>query len=137
MDTAVRALVWQRAESCCEYCGLRQSDTPFRTFHIDHIIPRVDGGTTTKENLALACVSCSLRKGARRIAIDPESRRMVALYNPRRHGWQEHFRWEGVQLLGRTATGRATVEALTLNRLLIVAIRQQLTELGRHPPTQE
>ncbi len=37
-------------------------------FHIDHVVPVVDGGATKLENLALACVSCSLRKAARRVA---------------------------------------------------------------------
>ena len=31
------------------------------TFHIDHIVPVVADGETTSANLALACVSCSLR----------------------------------------------------------------------------
>jgi hypothetical protein len=45
MDSAVRALVWQRAGDRCEYCHLHQSDSPFRTFHIDHIVPRKHQGT--------------------------------------------------------------------------------------------
>lgn len=130
----LRRFVVRRAGGCCEYCGLSQEGQE-ATFHIDHVIPRVDGGPTTKENLALACVSCSLRKGAQRIALDPESRRMVALYNPRRDPWQAHFRWDGIFLRGLTATGRATVEALKLNRPLIVAIRQELTDRGRQPPS--
>src|SRR5438132_1660091 len=52
MDTALRNLVWQRAESRCEYCGLSQSDSPFRTFHIDHIRARKHGGDDAASNLA-------------------------------------------------------------------------------------
>jgi 5-methylcytosine-specific restriction endonuclease McrA len=59
-----RRLVLQRAGDRCEYCGLSQAGQ-VATFHIDHVIPVVANGETVAENLALACVSCSLRKSAR------------------------------------------------------------------------
>jgi 5-methylcytosine-specific restriction endonuclease McrA len=62
----------------CEYCGLSQEGQE-ATFHIDHVIPLAAGGKTVAENLALACVSCSLRKAARQTAIDPQSGKEVAL----------------------------------------------------------
>jgi hypothetical protein len=129
----VRRLVSQRATGRCEYCGLSQEGQE-ATFHIDHIVPVVVGGQTTAENLALACVSCSLHKAARQTAIDPQTGEEVAIYNPRRERWSDHFRWEGVRLVGQTATGRATVAALDMNRPLILAIRQEEANLGRHPP---
>jgi 5-methylcytosine-specific restriction endonuclease McrA len=64
---ALRNLVIERAGSRCEYCGLSQRGQA-ATFHIDHVIPLAAGGPTTPENLALACVSCSLRKAARQAA---------------------------------------------------------------------
>jgi hypothetical protein len=91
------------------------------------------GGETVAENLALACVSCSLRKAACQTAVDPQSGQEVALYNPRRDVWHEHFHWDGVHLVGLTATGRATVEALKMNRVLILAIRREEEAVGRHP----
>ncbi len=133
IPATLRRLVIQRAESRCEYCQLSQEGQE-ATFHIDHVIPRAAGGETITENLALACVSYSLRKGARRVAIEPQSGNIVALYNPRCDAWDEHFQWEGVFLVGRTATGRATVAALGMNRALILAIRQEQAALGRHPP---
>jgi hypothetical protein len=42
-------------------------------FHIDHVVPRAAGGATTEDNLALACVSCSLHKGAKETGVDPDS----------------------------------------------------------------
>jgi len=68
----MRRLVIRRAADRCEYCGLSQAGQE-ATFHIDHIVPVVGGGATVAANLALACVSCSLRKGARRTAPDPVS----------------------------------------------------------------
>ena len=117
----------------CEYCGLAQVGQE-ATFHIDHIVPRDAGGPTTLGNLALACVSCSLRKGARRTAVDPESGRVVPLYHPRRQFWEKHFRWEGVRVMGLTPTGRATIALLQLNRSRLLEIRKVESALGRHPP---
>jgi hypothetical protein len=127
----LRRTVEIRAVGRCEYCRLAQEGQE-ATFHIDHIIPKIKGGSTTVDNLALACVSCSLRKKARRSGVDPKSRRKVALYHPRRQKWREHFRWVGVRVIGLTSTGRATVAALRMNRLLILAIRLEELERGRH-----
>jgi hypothetical protein len=129
----LRRQVVRRAANRCEYCGLSQAGQE-ATFHIDHITPMAAGGATDTENLALACVSCSLRKGARQSAIDPESGSAALLFHPRRQNWQEHFRWDGVTLIGLTATGRATVAALEMNRTLIRAIRREEARIGRHPP---
>ena len=132
IPAGLRRLVIQRAAHRCEYCKLSQEGQE-ATFHIDHVIPVAAGGETVAENLALACVSCSLRKAARQTAVDPQSGQEVALYNPRRDVWHEHFRWDGVHLVGLTATGRATVEALKMNRVLILAIRREEEAVGRHP----
>jgi hypothetical protein len=104
------------------------------TFHIDHVTPVMTGGQTKEDNLALACVSCSLHKAAREVAQDPETGRDAPVFNPRRQAWSEHFRWEGVRVIGLTATGRATVTALQMNRPTVLAIRAEEEALGRHPP---
>jgi len=128
----LRQLVIARADSRCEYCRLSQEGQE-ATFHIDHIFPTSLGGETIAENLALACVSCSLRKAARQSSIDPQTGITVHLYNPRRDNWHDHFQWEGEYVDGITATGRATVAALNMNRLLAIAIRRAEIALGRHP----
>lgn len=135
IPVGLRRLVLQRAAGCCEYCRLSQQGQE-ASFHIDHIIPVAAGGQTVVRNLALACVSCSLRKAARQTALDPQTGREVALFNPRLAQWRTHFQWEGVSLRGRTATGRATIAALDMNRALMLAIRQEETALGRHPPSE-
>jgi len=132
VSARLRRLVAERAVGRCEYCGLSQEGQE-ATFHVDHVIPVAAGGRTVAENLALACVSCSLRKAARQKAVDPQSWAEAPLFDPRRDKWAEHFRWDGVRLLGLTPTGRATVEALDMNRPLILAIRHEETALGRHP----
>jgi 5-methylcytosine-specific restriction endonuclease McrA len=64
VPAAIRRRVLERARDRCEYCGLSQKGQE-ATFHIDHISPTTAGGITDLRNLALACVSCSLRKAAR------------------------------------------------------------------------
>jgi|SRR5579871_1964493 len=132
----LRRLVRRRASYRCEYCRLAQAGQE-ATFHLDHVVPEADGGTTVAANLALACVSCSLRKGARQSAADVRTGKQVALFHPRRDRWSEHFRWDGLVLVGITAKGRATVDLLKLNRSSILAIRQEETLRGRHPGSEE
>lgn len=128
----LRRLVIKRAAGRCEYCRLSQAGQE-ATFHIDHIVPLAEGGATTADNLALACVSCSLRKGARMSALDPQTGEPAALFHPRLNNWAEHFRWEGVRIVGLTVTGRTTVAALEMNRPIILAIREEEAAFGRHP----
>ena len=127
----LRRLVLRRGAGLCEYCHLSQAGQE-ASFHVDHITPRAAGGQTVAENLALACVSCSLRKAARETAVDPNTGNEVPLFDPRRDDWSEHFAWQGVRLIGLTPSGRATTTALDLNRLLILAIREEEAALGRH-----
>jgi len=129
----LRRLVIERADNRCEYCGISQTGQ-VATFHIDHIIPVVADGKTTTENLALACVSCSLRKGARQELKDLETGETVFVFNPRQQEWERHFDWNGVKLIGLTPTGRSTIVALDLNRSTMLAIRAEEELLGRHPP---
>ena len=72
-----RRQVIRRAEDRCEYCGLSRAGQE-ALFHVDHVVPVTAGGTAALDNLALACVSCSLRKGARQQAPDPKNRQRGA-----------------------------------------------------------
>src|SRR5215203_3272215 len=128
----LRKLVIRRAQNHCEYCRLSQKGQE-ATFHIDHILPVASGGKTVAENLALACVSCSLRKGAKEKAVDSETKQEVPIFHPRFDDWNEHFEWNKVLLKGLTAKGRATIELLKLNRRVILTIREEEILLGRHP----
>ena len=133
ISASLRQQVIERAENRCEYCGLAQTGQE-AAFRIDHIVPVAGGGGTKLENLALACVSCSLRKGARLLARDPNTSEEVAIFHPRLHLWRAHFRWDDVRVVGITSTGRATVAALSMNRPLALVIREEEAHRGRHPP---
>ena len=125
--------MFARARGRCEYCGL-SSVGQAATFHVDHVIPEVAGGATVASNLALACVHCSLRKGARTAASDPKTGVSVRLFNPRQQEWNSHFRWNGTLLVGVSAPGRATIHALGLNSSEHRIIRSFDALLDRHPP---
>ena len=62
---------------------------------------------------------------------------MTPLYHPRQHQWAEHFQWSEdlLTLVGKTLTGRATIEHLQLNRAGVVNLRRVLLLAGEHPPT--
>src|SRR5436190_4749109 len=130
----LRAEVALRAGNRCEYCRLSQLGQE-AVFHIDHVTPRAAGGPTVADNLALACVSCSLRKWANQTATDPDTGEEVPLFNPRTQSWADHFRWDMERLVPLTTTGRATAAALAMNRPIILAIRQEEMARRRHPPT--
>jgi hypothetical protein len=133
IPASLRQTVIQRAGNRCEYCQLSQ-EGQVATFHIDHIVPVRADGETREDNLALACVSCSLRKAARQTAQDPESGEQVPIFNPRRQNWTDHFRWDDIRVVGLTAIGRAAVAALDMNRPIVLAIRAEEVYFDRHPP---
>lgn len=128
----LRKLVIERAQNRCEYCGLSQMGQA-ATFHVDHIIPVSADGQTISENLALACVGCSLHKSARSMVSDPVTGELVPIFHPRQDNWHTHFRWEGVLAVGLTPTGRATLDVLKMNRPIMLSIREEERFWGRHP----
>lgn len=131
----MRRVIFERAMGCCEYC-LSQERFATQAFSIEHIIPRSKGGSGDTDNLALACQGCNNHKYTRTEAMDPLTGQMAPLYHPRRQNWVDHFVWsdDGSLILGLTPTGRATVEAIRLNRSGVIAMRQILFLVGLHPP---
>ncbi len=133
MDEALVQLVWDRARARCEYCQLPQvlSNT---AFEVDHVVAKKHGGKTVASNLALSCFYCNSYKGPNIAGIDPRSKRLAGLFNPRRHKWGRHFRWDGAVLVGRTATGRASIAVLEINHPDAVSLRQSLIDENVFPP---
>jgi hypothetical protein len=104
------------------------------SFEIDHIIARQHGGRTAPGNLALSCLHCNNHKGPNIAGLDPLTRRLTRLFNPRRHRWEWHFRWNGPMLVGRTAIGRVTIAVLAMNGPYLMGLREELIEEGLFPP---
>lgn len=134
MQSSLARHVWQRANGLCEYCQIHQTldDAPFQ---IDHVIAKKHGGQTLASNLALSCLFCNTFKGSDISSLEPRTRKLVPLYNPRRHKWERHFRWQGAYLAGRTPIGRATIALLRINDEYRVILREALIAERLFPPT--
>jgi hypothetical protein len=132
---AVRRQVRDRAGNRCEYCR-HPATYSCAPFVCEHVRPLVHSAGNTPAELAWACPTCNGHQYAKTHAPDPQTGRDVPLFNPRRQRWSRHFVWSDDSLLlqGRTATGRATVAALHLNRTERVNLRRALGALGEHPP---
>ncbi|MHB1426207.1 MAG: HNH endonuclease [Gemmataceae bacterium] len=134
MDKALVQQIRERAHRCCEYCQLPQ-DYSNVAFEIDHVIAQKHGGATVAGNLALSCFRCNSFKGTDLASLDPLTRKLTPLFNPRRHKWGRHFRWDGRILEGRTPIGRVTIALLNINEPFRVTLRADLIEAGVFPPS--
>ena len=135
---AYRPLVEARAGGACEYCRLLQAATGI-TFHVEHVVPRSQGGKTVMSNLALSCPGCNLAKAERTAGEDQSGRTQPFLQSSRFRtvglgflGWHLHFaldRESGV-IVPRTPTGEATVRTLRMNDVLRVFARRLQIRAG-------
>lgn len=126
--------VRRRAAGLCEYCGYPEHAC-YATFHCDHCVPHSASGATVLANLAWACPTCNAAKAHRTLALDPLARKLAPLFNPRQQSWDDHFPWspDWLHIVGKTPTGRATVECVRMNRTAARRIRLLLVTLGLHP----
>ena len=127
---SLEQFVRYRAGNRCEYCRFPQA-YHVRRFHIDHVIARKHVDDEQLDNLALACYRCNGCKGTNIAGIDPVSKVLTPLFNPRKDTWDEHFSWEGAVLVGTTAIGRVTVKVLNINDESAVRLRRALMRQGK------
>ena len=61
MGKTIEEDVYIRDGGVCYYCGqdLRNTFSVFWSFECDHVIPKLQGGQTTLDNLVLSCRSCN------------------------------------------------------------------------------
>lgn len=132
---ALRQKVAFQAGYRCGYCLTPQSFTAM-PMHVEHIVPLATGGSSGEDNLWLACPLCNGHKGVHTQAIDPLTGNSSPLFNPRLQGWGDHFEWsaDGLLIVGKSASGRATVVALQLNNDFLVSARRRWVMAGWHPP---
>ena len=138
ISRSLRRQVSEKARGLCEYCRCPAYFTN-ASFHCEHIRPRNAGGRTTLDNLAWACPWCNGHKYTKTHAQDPHTGQRVPLFNPRRQQWSRHFAWseDFMYIIGQTRAGRATVDALHLNRPQLLNLRLLLHAAGEHPPNTE
>src|SRR5687768_14910248 len=136
VPSSLRRRVAEEARHRCGYC-LTPSVLIGTELEIDHLVPHSRGGETAELNLWLACAGCDDIKSDRLYATDAATMRSVRLFNPRFQSWPRHFEWleGGVLIGGRTASGRATVALLRLNRPVLVRSRRLWSAAGLFPPS--
>lgn len=71
----LRAFILDRDQRRCQVDGCGAYAT-----HVDHLLPRVAGGSDDPANLRAACAPCNLRRGA-------------GLARPQRQGTSVGWRW--------------------------------------------
>jgi hypothetical protein len=135
LPQSVRRFVENRAKGYCEYC-LSHKDCSTSPFNVEHIIPSFLNGSDDLENLAYSCSGCNAFKFTKINVIDPVSEQLVPLFNPRVQPWNDHFTWDAaaIYIIGKTPIGRATIEALKMNRPPLINLRKAMVLLGIHPP---
>lgn len=126
----------ERAGRRCEYCRSPIDFCP-DPFSLEHIIPRVEGGSHSLSNLAFSCLGCNNFKHTHTRAVDTATGEIVRLYHPRRDRWAAHFGWseEFTLIVGHTPIGRATIQRLQLNRPGVINLRRVLLHFNEHPPS--
>ncbi len=135
VPVAIQRVVVERAKGYCEYCLLPVAFSP-ASFNFEYIIPVVKQGETTLSNLAFSCGGCSAHKKDKVEALDPLTRQLSPLFNPRTAIWSDNFQWndDDSQIVGTSPAGRATAQLLKVNRIGNINLRRLLKLAGIHPP---
>ncbi len=134
LSRALEAKIRQQANNRCGYCLNPQALTAYK-LEIEHLYPKALGGETVEGNLWLACSGCNGHKALKTRTVDPLTRKTVRLFNPRTQDWREHFEFsqDKVEIIGKTACGRATVVSLQLNNFYQRTARRAWVEAGLFP----
>lgn len=62
ISTVDRLALYIRDGFACAYCGTDLRTVSARSITLDHLTPRVQGGTHEPRNLVTACLSCNSRR---------------------------------------------------------------------------
>jgi 5-methylcytosine-specific restriction endonuclease McrA len=76
-----------RRDGCCQMCGTEDR------LSVDHIVPRVLGGTDSPDNLQVLCSSCNSSKGGRFFDRDKTPPTLHGLISPK-NASTSHYRLE-------------------------------------------
>lgn len=76
-----REKVFKKFKGKCAYCGC---SIDINNFHIEHIIPKKNGGTDKFDNLLPACCDCNLSKGS--LDIESFRKKIENLIITKHHG---------------------------------------------------
>ena len=135
VDIALRREYHRRALGLCEYCHTAEQWQYVPLPWITSCGYRRVAPNTPRQSGA-GLFSLQSAQGRSPAGNRPKDAKLVALFHPRRHRWDEHFIWsaDGLRIVGLTAIGRATIAALDLNRQRVVHIRAANIAVDRIPP---
>ncbi len=75
-----RTNIFVRDLFTCQYCGRKRQK---HELTLDHVLPVVQGGTKSWENIVTACMQCNQKKGGR----TPHEARMKLISRPKAPEW--------------------------------------------------
>jgi len=75
-----RSNIFLRDRNICQYCG---KQFPKTQLTLDHVVPSVQNGPKTWQNIVTACKPCNQRKGGR----TPKEAGMALMSEPRQPNW--------------------------------------------------
>lgn len=75
-----RTNIFIRDQHTCQYCGRRRGANELT---LDHVVPVVQGGTKSWENIVSACIQCNQKKGGR----TPHEAGMRLITRPQAPSW--------------------------------------------------
>ena len=133
VSAALRRQVRERARERCEYCLMPEA-VVFAPHEIDHIVAEKHGGSTTVDNLCLACSLCNQRKGSDLTSVHPDTSEVVALFHPRRNAWKDHFCLIAGRIEGLSEIGVVTTHFLQCNARERIVERLLLEQAGLYQP---
>ena len=138
LSIELRRQIREDAAGRCGYCHSPEVLLGM-PLEVEHLQPHAISGSSTRENLWLACSRCNDFKGDRVDAEVPETDQRIPLYNPRQQPWSDHFAWspDGTEMIARSPIGRATIAALRLNNEYIVATRRIWVAAGWWSPPDD
>ena len=93
LSKRIRFEVFKRDKFTCQYCGKKAPDV---VLHVDHVVPKAEGGGDEMLNLVTACASCNLGKGPRMLSDDSvveKQRRQLEELQERKEQIDMMVRW--------------------------------------------
>jgi hypothetical protein len=78
---------------------------------------------------SFACAECNWAKGPNLAGL--LGGKLYPLFNPRKQSWKRRFRWDNTILVGKTFSGKVTVQVLNVNEPARLMLRENLLFEGR------
>jgi 5-methylcytosine-specific restriction endonuclease McrA len=82
-----RTNIFLRDQFTCQYCGRKKNKLDLT---LDHVIPSVQGGPKTWENIVTACMLCNQKKGGR----TPQEAGMRLVSSPKQPEWLPSYQFK-------------------------------------------